>query len=797
MNINEAGSGQPVPEDSFLRRYIFQLDEFQLKAISRIQLGESVMVAAPTSAGKTVVAEYALWRMVNEGKKAIYTTPIKALSNQKRRDLELLFPGEVGLLTGDRSENKNASVIVMTTEILRNMLLEDPGSLTTVGCIVFDEIHYLADKDRGTIWEECIITSLPNTQLICLSATIANAREIADWIGQTHRPVALIRHDERPVPLEHYGFSGGALRLVRDAAGRRAGSIPDYPAKRRRQPTRPRPDEVVRALQKAELLPAIWFAFARHGVEVDAEICAAASPEVAGESRAKIETAIAWTLALLPAEDRSLLQIERLLRLLRHGVGFHHAGLLPPCKELVEDLFLRGLLSVVCATDTLSVGINMPARTVVISSMSRPVGGLLTANDFSQLTGRAGRRGIDERGAVVILPTAYHSFERSYALINGDLEPIRSSFTLRYSTFLSMFRGEYPEDRLATLVRSSLRQFQLAREARTAEAKLLALTADLEMLPPLHMLQGREEELDEYLELQRRQTAAERPRSPEQAQRSHRKSETRGKRKARRDSNEIKLLRTLLENHPMHRVASSPSFQSVAVKHLGLLGERNRLLRIIEESKRVTELDADTAAKVVRAVLKRLGYVDRNGLRHKASGLREIVAPSGLVLSEMYHEGMLGDLIPAHLAELVSWFACDVDRHRYNSFRLPEDLIRLRGLADLVFNRVSGLEERQGIRLSTGASGWFWGAALAWCRGDALEAISARLELGDGDIISILNQTVDLLDQLRGLLTRYGDHDLLNTTDEARRLLCRGLVAMIRNDVPVETDDYVPAQVAG
>ncbi|HEV3312266.1 MAG TPA: DEAD/DEAH box helicase [Chloroflexota bacterium] len=783
----------PDLEPEFVGQYRFPFDDFQLEAMERIRLGGSVMVAAPTSAGKTVVAEYALWRTVRAGLRAVYTTPIKALSNQKRRDLEEMFPGDIGLLTGDRSENRDAAVIVMTTEVLRNMLLDDPASLATTGCVVFDEIHYLADPDRGTIWEESIIMCLPQIQLVCLSATIANAEEVASWIGQTHRPITLIRHDERPVPLEQYGFTAGALVVIRDAAGRRVRTLDHqrraHGRQKRMSDAVTAPEDVVRALRKANLLPAIWFAFTRRGVEADAKLCGDGSATLSGERRDAVEAGIAAMLTAMPAEDRTLDQIERLTALLRRGIGFHHAGLLPPCKELVEDLFTRNLLLVVCATDTLSVGINMPARTVVISSMSRPVGGLLTPNDFSQLTGRAGRRGIDEQGAVVILPDPYHDFERGYAVINGPLDPVRSAFSLRYATMLSMFTGPRAEERLATLVRSSLKQFQLYGEARASESKLSALDAQLSTLHGIPGLDGREEELDQYLEIQGRITLAERSAA-------HRppRSERNSRRRNRDASAEIIALKTLLRSHPIHHLAADPDFRVASAGRVDLLRQRNRLLRMIETARAERDRDATQTARAVGSVLRRLGYVDRTGLLPKADGLKAMVAPSGIVLSEMYHEGMLGHLTPAHLAEAVSWFACDIDRRRYNSFRLPHELWNVHSLADMVFRRISGLEERQGIRLAQGPSAWFWGVALAWCEGQSIEMISPYIEAGEGDIVSILNKAVDLLDQLRGMFLRYADQELLATTEGARRLLCRGLVAMLRSDVV--PSQPVPAAMA-
>jgi ATP-dependent RNA helicase HelY len=753
--------------------------------MEQVRSGSSVMVAAPTSAGKTVVAEYALWRALERHEKAIYTTPIKALSNQKRHELEALFPGRVGLLTGDRSENREAEVVVMTTEVLRNMLLEDPDSVASVGCVVFDEVHYLADPDRGTIWEESIITCPQSIQLVCLSATVANAEEIADWISQTHRPIALVRHDERPVPLEHYAFTNGALKLIRNASGRRVAGVSKPVRPKRGRAPGTAPEDVILALRRAKLLPAIWFAFTRRGVETDAERCAAALPALTGTARDHVETAIEELLAMLPPEDRGLRQIEDLMELLRHGAGFHHAGILPPCKELVENLFGKGLLSVVCATDTLSVGINMPARTVVISSMNRPVAGLLTPNDFSQLTGRAGRRGIDERGAVVLLPSPFHDFERSYAAITGPLEPVRSAFTLRYSTMLSVFRGSHPADRLATLVAASLRQFQLYGEARNLEAEYTAVVVALRDLDRTHPFEGDPEELDRYLTLQSRLTAAEKARH---GGREGKMRQNRGSRRGRKqsskgdDSQEVQTLRALIRSHPLHHLARDPDFAASNFERMELIRERNRLNRILESSRRERDRSADDIARAVISVLTRFGYVSGSGLTEKAAGLREIVAPSGIVISELYHDGAFQGLAPAELAEFLSWFASDTDRRRYNSFRLPHHLQAIRTMAEAAFQRVSRVEERSRIRLAQPPSSWFWGVALAWCSGSSIADITRSIEMADGDVVSVLNKTVDLMDQFRGFLTAYGDYALLSVLASARGLVNRGMVAMIRTE---------------
>ena len=762
-----SGNLETPVEPAFSHFFPFQFDPFQLEAIHHVRDGRSVMVAAPTSSGKTLVAEYALWRALSRGSRAIYTTPIKALSNQKRRDLEALFPGQVGLLTGDRSENPDAPIVVMTTEVLRNMLVEDIDSLHWTTCVVFDEVHYLADQDRGTVWEESIITCPHHVQLVCLSATIANAEEIASWISGTHREIALVRHDERPVPLEHYYFSENELHLVRDEWGERRAMFP----REGRLPA-PHPADVLRAMHRGNLLPAIWFAFSRAAAEWAAEACGRSAPRPTPAQQERIEEQIAWTLDILPAEDRHLPQLSTLIGLLRHGVGFHHAGLLPPLKELVERLFNDGLMSVVCATDTLAVGINMPARTVVISSLSRPFGGLLTPNDFSQLTGRAGRRGIDERGGVVMLPAKFYAFEEAYNAVSGPLLPVMSAFRLRYSTLLSIMEGR--EERLENLVQSSLRQYQMKAKARTAAAQAaeIRLTHELDLTDEGHRA------LTEYLALQAQLSLAEKEQKRARNARSKaRTPQTTRRYEGAREERE-RLLR-LVRGHQAHGAAIVTEREDP--ERLHALRRLNTLEGIIRQAERESDQEALQTAAAVRAVLSRLGYVTKKGLARKARGLREVVAPSGIVLSELYESGAFDRLGPAELAEAVSWFASDARRRRDNTYRLPKNLARLRRQAGDTYTKIAAMEETEGIELAQGPSPWFYGVAYAWCQGDSIEDITTSIEMGEGDVVGVLNKTVDLLDQLESMLIQYGDYRRIATSSEARRQLVRGLVAMVRS----------------
>src|SRR2546421_5176286 len=514
---------------TFVERYPFPLDPFQLEAIAQLAQGQSVMVAAPTGTGKTIVAEYAIWLAQQRNQRVIYTTPLKALSNQKYRDLRNIYGFDnVGLVTGDIVEHSRASIVIMTTEVYRNMLLEDGGerprtSLEEVGFVVFDELHYLSDIGRGPVWEEAIICSPPHVQLIGLSATVSNAEDLANWISRVHRPISLIVHEQRAVPLEHYYFLDNKLHLVQDASGQRVERFPDVGGEAKiaqmmgrnraslydedeedededdfwdgrgkrgraspgssfandrqtsteaqdneKQRTRkpaprkaPEPGEILTVLREADLLPCLYFLPGRRVVE-EAAMSAALHLFTTPEEQELIKEEVGIWLEQLPKEDRSLQQVYALAELLPRGLAFHHAGLLPGLKVLVETLFARGYLRAVFATDTLALGVNMPARSVVVGSLSKFDGQemrLLTPNEYRQLTGRAGRRGMDVHGAAVIPYSPWEPFEESFQRITGELLPVTSSFVIRYDSVLNLWR---PGDtrHLYRICASSLREYQ-------------------------------------------------------------------------------------------------------------------------------------------------------------------------------------------------------------------------------------------------------------------------------------------------------------------------------------------------
>jgi superfamily II RNA helicase len=739
-----AGSDTQADVAAFIARYPFPFDDFQLEAIAHLAADRSVMVAAPTGTGKTLVAEYAIWRAQRRGQRVIYTTPLKALSNQKYRDLRSLYGFDtVGLVTGDIVEHSTASIVVMTTEVYRNMLLEEggdrfargeqiiPSSLADVGYIIFDELHYLSDISRGPVWEEAIICSPPNVRLVGLSATVSNAGDLADWISRVHQPISLVVHEERAVPLDHYYFLDDKLHLVQDSEGNRVERFPNVGgearmaslmkrsriytfgadeeevawernSRKRKAPARgiakredsrfsaedqrpesqppaertaPEPGEILTALRDADLLPCLYFLPGRKVVE---EAAASASLHLftTPEEEALIREEIGIWLEHLPKEDRNLQQVHALAEILPRGLAFHHAGLLPGLKVLVETLFARGHLRAVFATDTLALGINMPARAVVVGSLSKFDGQemrLLTPNEYRQLTGRAGRRGMDVRGAAVIPYSPWEPFEESFQRITGELLPVTSSFVIRYNSVLNLWR---PGDvkHLRRICASSLREFQRYI-------------------------------LWEQREVQRLEKLEQRAQKGKKA----------GKQKGVSSDGAIQAMekrRKKIGAYPLSRAGAA-------------------------------ELDGTIFA------LHALGYIDEyDELTLRGRLLRSIFHPAGILIVELLL-GALDELSAAELAEVCSWFTFDNDKRLNNRSVLNSRLMQVRRDLWRIAQHVRNVEQQANIAFSPSIVPEFHGVALAWSRGMSLSGLLRRIDLAEGDLLMLLNQTIDLLQQVQ------------------------------------------------
>jgi superfamily II RNA helicase len=422
----------------------FELDTFQKQAIEALEAGESVVVCAPTGSGKTLIGEFAIYRALARGKRVFYTTPLKALSNQKLRDFRERFGADrVGLLTGDLSINRDAPIVVMTTEIFRNMLYGTPigevgTSLVDVEAVVLDECHYMNDRQRGTVWEESIIYAPPTVQLVALSATIANSEQLTDWISLVHGPTQLIYSDFRPVPLDfHFCNPKGLFPLLNPKKKGINPRLKPKGGKQRGRQDAPNIAFVASQLQQRDMLPAIYFIFSRRGC--DKAINELDHLKLVNRAEA---AALKYRIDAFLQRNPEAVRAGHLEPLYR-GVAAHHAGVLPAWKGLIEELFQEGLIKIVFATETLAAGINMPARTTVISSLSKRTDRghrLLNASEFLQMAGRAGRRGMDDLGHVVTVQTPFEGASEAAYLSTSGADPLVSQFTPSYGMVLNLLQ---------------------------------------------------------------------------------------------------------------------------------------------------------------------------------------------------------------------------------------------------------------------------------------------------------------------------------------------------------------------
>jgi ATP-dependent RNA helicase HelY len=475
-------------------RHAFELDPFQRRAVEAIDRGESVLVAAPTGAGKTVVAEHAVAAALAEGAKAFYTTPIKALSNQKFADLARRHGAErVGLLTGDNSINPDAPVVVMTTEVLRNMIYASTPALRGLRFVVLDEVHYLQDTYRGPVWEEVIIHLPPEVRLVCLSATVSNADEVAEWLRAVRGPTTLVLEEERPVELRHLYLVGDrqserehllptlvdgrpnheASRFDNDAGGGRPGRRGQRRA--RRTSYTPRRPEVVEMLGQRDMLPALYFIFSRAACDDAVRACLDAGLRLTTpDERARIREIVEERTGSLTASDLDVLGYDRWVAALEAGLAAHHAGMVPPFKETVEACFAEGLVKAVFATETLALGVNMPARTVVIERLTKFTGearAFLTPGEYTQLTGRAGRRGIDDLGYAVVLWSPFVAFDQVADLASSRTYGLRSAFRPTYNMAANLV-ARYEPGQARHLLNLSFAQFQADRAVVRVETRI-------------------------------------------------------------------------------------------------------------------------------------------------------------------------------------------------------------------------------------------------------------------------------------------------------------------------------------
>jgi ATP-dependent RNA helicase HelY len=747
---------QRLPLGEFRSRYPFELDDFQVDACRAVQEGRGVLVAAPTGSGKTVVGEFAVHLALSGGRKAFYTTPIKALSNQKYLDLVDRHGADaVGLLTGDNTVNADAPVVVMTTEVLRNMLYADSATLSNLGYVVMDEVHYLADRFRGAVWEEVIIHLPDHVQLVSLSATVSNAEEFGAWLDTVRGDTTVVVSEHRPVPLwQHVLHRRQLVDLFAgdpaSASGARVNPALRSLTHRNRHPVRnrrahprqrvsrgatvSRPQNII-TLDRADLLPAITFVFSRAGCDAAVEQCVRSGLWLtAPGERQRIQDLVRTRCADIPQEDLTVLGFHEWSRALERGFAAHHAGLLPTFKEVVEELFSHGLVKAVFATETLALGINMPARSVVLEKLVKWNGQThadITPGEFTQLTGRAGRRGIDVEGHAVVVWQPEMEPDAVAGLASTRTYPLRSSFRPTYNMAINLV-GQVGRVRARDILRTSFAQFQadravvgLATRARQQEEALAGYSE------AMHCDRG---DFHEYAELRRRITDLDKELSRSSA--PHRRQEL---------GDQIQQLRRRLKEHPCHRCPDREQHARWGERWWRLTRENQALQRRIDSRTNNIVRVFDRVCEL----LSELDYLDGDTVTARGHDLGRLYTESDLLIAQCLHEGIWHDLDGPALAACVSTLVYESRREETERTRFPAGQVG-RAIEDTARIRVNLADRERTHRLDPIREpdpGIVW-AVHRWARGASLDTVLRGEDLSAGDFVRWVKQVIDLLGQL-------------------------------------------------
>ncbi len=778
----------------------FDLDPFQAAACASLEDGNSVLVAAPTGAGKTIVAEFAVYlAMQSPRNKVFYTAPMKALSNQKYQELVNEWGAdEVGLLTGDTNVNSHARIVVMTTEVLRNMLYADSDLLANLTFVIMDEVHYLADRFRGAVWEEVIIHLPPAVRLVSLSATVSNAEEFGDWLQAVRGQTDVIVSEERPVPLDQhvlvkskmldlFDSSGLAathrvnpelVQLARGGAGstngrstpgRRGGDRGRYHERNRIDAGRMDRAGIVEMLGGKHLLPAIFFIFSRVGCDQAVrQVLRAGVRLTEAHERDEIRQIVDERCRTLLDEDLAVLGYWEWLEGLERGVAAHHAGMLPAFKEVVEELFQKKLVKAVFATETLALGINMPARTVVLEKLEKFNGEArvpITPGEYTQLTGRAGRRGIDVEGHSVIQWQQGLDPQAVASLASRRTYPLNSSFKPTYNMAVNLI-DQFGRERTREILESSFAQFQadravvdLARKVRQQEESLAGYQKSM----TCHL-----GDFTEYSGIRRKLSDVERAGSSGEHL-------PRGAREKRQ--RELASLRKRLRSHPCH---SCPERE----QHARWAERWWRLKRQTDALNQQILSRTGAVARVfdrVTDVLLGFGY-----LVHDEHG-REALSPSGRILRRIYGER---DLLVAESLQRGLWTELDAPSLAAMACALIFEPRRDEGLTDErylpkgpfrsalsatqdLWSKVDDLERDHGLPgsqpIAVGLSLAMW----KWAKGGRLGDVLYDADMAAGDFVRWTKQTIDLLDQLSSV----ADGPVGRTARLAMDMVRRGIVA--------------------
>ena len=727
----------------------FELDDFQKQACDLINDGKSVVVCAPTGAGKTVIAEHAIHKALEEGTRIFYTTPLKALSNQKYYDFcERYGTENVGLLTGDTSINRGGQIVVMTTEVFRNMLYGTnfgavADNLQNVRYVVLDEVHYMNDEQRGTVWEESIIYCPTNVQIIALSATVANADELTAWINTVHSRTELVNTDFRPVPLKFFYFDSSQpdklLPLLTPSGQLNKKIKPEkkVPYKSRKK-QRSYVKDIVRNLAENDMLPAIYFTFSRKKCDEQMEKCATSLNLVTRAEQAQIRQFVDEYIAENPH-----LYGNKHIEYLLCGVASHHAGLLPAWKNLVEKLFQKGLIKVVFATETLAAGINMPARSTVISSTSKRTDSghrMLTASEFLQMSGRAGRRGMDEVGYVTVVGTQFQSPEEVAELVLSPANPLESRFSPSYSMVLNLLQ-RFSLDEAKELILKSFGYFSSGSRLQPLLKLEDAYNAEIksrEFVCPYKLC---DEKFFEYNKLrniyvQNRQT--------------YKKILKQEKSKHRPLSDEVikfgKETKEMLTK--MHECAcDNCKLYKKHAKNIEVIErvkiKQNKLAKEIERQRDIFW----NKFLAHRSVLIDMGYLVDDYPTAKGVTTAQIRSENELFISEIIFSGVLENLTPSQLAGVICAITTEDLRIDIPYRPFSESIRKTLNLIRNIRRKLEKVQSRYQVDAPMYINPYFASMIELWVEGAEWETVIEDIDMGEGDIVRSFKRVVDVLRQ--------------------------------------------------
>lgn len=780
----------------------YDLDPFQREACERLEDGKSVLVAAPTGAGKTVVAEFAVYlTMRDPNAKIFYTAPIKALSNQKFNEFVRRYgPSEVGLLTGDTNINSQARIVVMTTEVLRNMLYANSPLLDDLAYVVMDEVHYLADRFRGAVWEEVIIHLPSEVRLVSLSATVSNAEEFGDWLQTVRGDTQVIVSEHRPIPLDYHVRAGSRLvdlfetrgdtytdrvnpelvnlvrqrgrgdgRPSRGGRGRRGGR--QWEPRTRSADDRYNRAELVDQLDRAHMLPAIFFIFSRAGCDAAVQQLKRSGIRLTTrEERDEIRWIVESRCRSLLDEDLGVLGYFEWLEALELGIASHHAGLLPAFKEVVEELFQNKLVKLVFATETLALGINMPARTVVLEKLDKFNGEgrvPITPGEFTQLTGRAGRRGIDVEGHAVVLWREGMNPQQLAALASRRSYPLNSSFRPTYNMAVNLV-DRFGRERTRDVLESSFAQFQadravvdLARKVAQQRESLAGYEAAMEC---------HRGDFFGYSRVRRELSDLERKKIRDDAPNAH------SERQRRQDR--LQELRTEMRMHPCHSCPEREDHARWGERYWRLKHDTDRLARQIESRTGAVAqvFDRLTDALIERGYLAQLTTRDDLALTTHGHSLKRIYGERDLLVAECIRKQAWLKLDACGLAAMAAALVFEPRRDEENP---PEHVLPRGGFREALehtnrlWEELDELEERHGVPRTVPLATGLVPAMHRWARGGRLDDVLDEAGLQAGDFVRWSKQVLDLLDQIDKVTTGT----LKRTAREAYEAVRHGIVA--------------------